>query len=213
MSQHSDPERQAGTLILSQLKMFNEAVVYFEQHLSPAFFKSMDRCIDRFVKDNNWVGKINYEQKGYFWLAHPDWVIEGENCKCWFADYVTVSEGNDFLLAVLTGTGTEKGKFGFELKINHGYFGNAKNIASHVSNAPELYRSELRGLGFVEQDKGGYFYPVTIDQTLLKACWLDNGSFPVEHELFSPLRMALKAVLQSTKIINAIFIPEVSNTN
>lgn len=37
MNPHSDAERQAGILILSQLKMFNEAVVYFEQHLSPAF--------------------------------------------------------------------------------------------------------------------------------------------------------------------------------
>lgn len=34
MNPHSDAERQAGILILSQLKMFNEAVVYFEQHLS-----------------------------------------------------------------------------------------------------------------------------------------------------------------------------------
>ncbi|SWE73775.1 Uncharacterised protein [Klebsiella pneumoniae] len=33
MNPHSDAERQAGILILSQLKMFNEAVVYFEQHL------------------------------------------------------------------------------------------------------------------------------------------------------------------------------------
>ena len=65
MNPHSDAERQAGILILSQLKMFNEAVVYFEKHLSPAFWKSFDQCVERFMKDNSWVGKANYEHQDY----------------------------------------------------------------------------------------------------------------------------------------------------
>ena len=104
MNPHSDAERQAGILILSQLKMFNEAVVYFEKHLSPAFWKSFDQCVERFMKDNSWVGKANYEHQDYCWLAHPAWVIEGVNCKYWFekegANKQVISSQADSLIKI-----------------------------------------------------------------------------------------------------------------
>lgn len=208
MNQHSDVERQAGTLILSQLKMFNEAVVYFEQHLSPAFWKSFDQCIERFMKDKNWTGKANYERQDYCWLAHPGWVIEGVNCKCWFESSSTVSKGNDYILAVLTGTGTEQGQFGFEFKLNAGYFGGVKKIANYANTIQQSYREQLHELGLLDQGKGNYFLPVTIESNLLTECWKEYGEFPVEHEVFSPLRTVLEKLLQATKILDAIFFSE-----
>ncbi|MEP9306824.1 hypothetical protein ABKU01_01115 [Enterobacter cloacae] len=208
MNPHSDAERQAGILILSQLKMFNEAVVYFEQHLSPAFWKSFDQCVERFMKDNSWVGKANYEHQDYCWLAHPAWVIEGVNCKYWFENSLTVTEGSDYILAVLTGTGTEQGQFGFEFKLNAGYFGGVKKIASYASNVQQTYREQLQTLGLLEQGKGNYFLPVTIEPNLLTECWKEHGEFPVEHEVFFPLQTALDKLLQSTKILDAIFLSE-----
>jgi hypothetical protein len=208
MNPHSDTERQAGILLLSQLKMFNEAVVYFEQHLSPAFWKSFDKCIERFIKDHSWAGKANYEHQNYCWLAHPCWVIEGVNCKYWFENSSTVSEGNDYTLAVLTGTGTEQGHFGFEFKLNNGYFGGVKKIASYTNNIQQQYREQVQNLGLVDQGKGRYFLPVIIDPNLLTECWKEYGEFPVEHEVFSPLRIALETLLQSTKILDAIFLTE-----
>ncbi len=205
MNQHNDAERQAGILILSQLKMFNEAVVYFEQHLSPAFWRSFDQCVERFMKDNNWAGKANYEHQDYCWLAHPSWVIEGVNCKYWFENISTVSEGNDYILSVLTGTGTEQGQFGFEFKLNAGYFGGAKKIANYAGTIQQSYREQLQCLGLEDQGKGNYFIPVIIDPTLLTECWRVYGGFPVEHEAFSPLRTALEKLLQSTKILDAVF--------
>ncbi|AVT60023.1 MULTISPECIES: hypothetical protein [Pectobacterium] len=208
MNQHSDAERQAGTLILSQLKMFNEAVVYFEQHLSPAFWKSFDQCIERFMKDNNWAGKANYEHQDYCWLSHPGWVIEGVNCKYWFENSSTVSDGADYILAVLTDTGTEQGQFGFEFKLNTGYFGGVKKIASYANNIQQSYRKQLQDLGFLDQGKGNYFLPVTIEYNLLTECWKEYGEFPVENEVFSPLRAALETLLRSTKVLDAIFSSE-----
>lgn len=205
MNLHSDAERQAGILILSKLKMFNEAVVYFEQYIIPAFWKSFDQCVERFMNDSNWVGKANYEHQDYCWLAHPTWVIEGINCKYWFENSSTVTDGNDYILAVLTGTGTEQGQFGFEFKLNAGFFGGAKKITSYTLAIQQKHRKQLHELGLVDRGKGGYFHPVTLDPILLTECWREYGEFPVEHEVFSPLRTALEKLLKSTEILDAIF--------
>lgn len=167
MNPHSDAERQAGILILSQLKMFNEAVVYFEQHLSPAFWKSFDQCVERFMKDNNWVGKANYEHQDYCWLAHPAWVIEGVNCKYWFENSSTVTDGNDYILAVLTGTGTEQGQFGFEFKLNAGFFGGARKLTSYTSTIQQQYREQLRELGLLDKGKVTIFFLLSLIQNYL----------------------------------------------
>ncbi|WP_279205051.1 hypothetical protein [Obesumbacterium proteus] len=208
MNPHNDAERQAGILILSQLKKFNEAVVYFEQHLSPAFWKSFDQCVERFMKDNNWVGKANYEHQDYCWLAHPAWVIEGVNCKYWFENSSTVTDGVDYILAVMTGAGTEQGQFGFEFKLNVGFFGGARKLTSYTGAIQKQHREQLHELGLVDKGKGSYFLPVIIDPKLLTECWKEHGEFPVEHEAFSLLRIALETLLQSTKILDAIFSSE-----
>ncbi|AIU71607.1 hypothetical protein AT03_03805 [Hafnia alvei FB1] len=208
MNPHSDAERQAGILILSQLKMFNEAVVYFEQHLSPAFWKSFDQCVERFMKDNNWAGKANYEHQDYCWLAHPGWVLEGISCKYWFQNSSTVGKENDYFLAVLTGTGTEQGQLGFEFKLNTGHFGGVKKTANYVNTMEQSYREELQELGMLDHGKGNYFLPVAIEPNILTECWREHGEFPVEHEVFSPLRKTLEMLLQSTKVLDAIFSSE-----
>ncbi|MEI7369378.1 hypothetical protein WCT94_17255 [Pectobacterium sp. 1950-15] len=63
-------------------------------------------------------------------------------------------------------------------------------------------------LGFLDQGKGNYFLPVTIEPHLLTECWQDYGEFPVEHEVFSPLRAALETLLHSTEVMDAIFSSE-----
>lgn len=71
MVQYNDAQRQAGRLILLYLNIFNEAVVFSEQHIIFAFWKVFDQCIERFIKVNNLAGASNYEQREYLWFAHP----------------------------------------------------------------------------------------------------------------------------------------------
>lgn len=205
MNKLSETERQAGVQLLSHLKMFNEAVVYFEQHLDPAFWKSFDKCIDRFIKSNDLAGDANYEHKSYCWLAPKNWVIENNNWKYWFATRTTVDEELDYTLAVLTGTGTEQGNFGFEFKVNVALFGGARNLTSFNNSILVEHKKQLKDLGLEDRGKGNYFLPVMIDSKVLVDCWALNGEFPVEHEVFSPLRSALETLLESTKILDVMF--------
>lgn len=205
MNKHSDSERQAGVELLSQLKMFNEAVVYFEQHLDPAFWKSFDQCIDRFIKNNNFAGDADYENKDYCWLAPKNWLIDDDNCKYYFATSTTVDEEFDYTLAVLTGKGIEQGNFGFEFKLNTAHFGGARNLASFNNSIPVEHKKQLKDLGLEDRGKGNYFLPVMIDSKVLADCWALHGEFRVEHEVFSPLRNALETLLKSTEMLDAMF--------
>ncbi|HDT0721189.1 TPA: hypothetical protein QIB97_002244 [Proteus mirabilis] len=205
MNKHSDAERQAGVQLFLHLKMFNEAIVYFEQHIEPAFWKSFDKCIDRFIKNNNWAGDADYENKGYCWLAKNDWVIENDNCKYWFETRTTVDEELDYTLAVLTDQGTEQGNFGFEFKLNAAYLGGAKKLANSTNSISQEYKEQLKALGLEDRGKGNYFLPVILDPQLLADCWALNGEFPVEHEIFSPLRNALEILFESTNTLDNMF--------
>lgn len=209
MTQYNDAERQAGTMILSELKMFNESVVFFEKHIAPAFWKGLDQCIERFVKTNNWNGVVEFTQKEYVWVAPPGWMIEDDNYKCWFT--FIFPEGDDLLLAVISGTQTgetEKEKFGFQFKLNVGGLGGIKKRNDCVSNIDQQYSKELEGMNFRNQGKGYFFLPIRIDTNQLSECWKEYGAFPEDHEVFAPLRLALEKLLKSVDIFDAIFFSE-----
>jgi len=118
MTQYNDMERQAGTLILSQLKMFNEAVVFFERHIEPAFWKGFDQCVEHFIKTNNWLGSAKFAQKEYLWIAPASWKTGPKQWKSWFDSYNTTKEGFDYHLSVITQANTEQGEFGFLFKLD-----------------------------------------------------------------------------------------------
>ncbi|MCW2482732.1 hypothetical protein J5224_27050, partial [Candidatus Symbiopectobacterium sp. NZEC135] len=96
MTSSTKEERLAGTLILSQFKMFNEAVVVFEKQIEPAFWKGFDRCIQRFIKDNGWEGEVGFVPKGYCWLAPKAWKLEGGDWKYWFETHTRGDDSVDY---------------------------------------------------------------------------------------------------------------------
>lgn len=205
MAKFNDIERQAGTLILSNLKMFNEAVVAFEKYINPAFWKGFDLCVERFKKENNWAGKIEMAQKDYLWLAPPDWVIEDDECKYWFENDVTTSEGRDFYLAVLTQSHTEQGAFGFQFKLSTGWLGGTRKINAYLNSTDQKYRTQLVELGFEDQGKGNFFLPVRLDINQIADCWKEHGAFPTEHEVFIPLHHTLEKLTKFVTIFDATF--------
>ena len=83
-----------------------------------------------------------------------------------------------------------------------------EQLFSYTSAIQQQHREQLKELGLLDKGESSYFLPVIIDPKLLTECWKDYGEFPVEHEAFSPLRTALETLLQSTKVLNAIFSSE-----
>ncbi len=163
MSPTNNEERQAGTLLLSQFKMFNEAVVVFEQQIDPAIYK-------------------------YF-----------------YESFSTSSDEVDYELALLTGCGTRQEQFGFRFLPSKAIFGPDRRLKAIASNIDQTARIELSKFKFQDLGKGAFFLPVTLDLALMAECWQENGEFPPDHALFTPLRSALETLEKAVPIFDAIF--------
>ncbi|HCT3785149.1 MULTISPECIES: hypothetical protein [Morganellaceae] len=205
MTKFNDIERQAGTLMLSNLKMFNEAVVTFEQYIDPAFWKGFDLCVERFKKENNWAGEIGMAQKDYLWLAPSSWVIETDNCKYWFENDSITSEDGNYYIALLTQSHIGQGAFGFKFKLAPSWFGGTRKMNTYINSTDQKYRTQLVELGFQDQGKGNFFLPLTLDINQMAECWKEHGAFPTEHEVFIPLHHSLEKLAKSVAIFDSTF--------
>lgn len=203
MSPLNNEERKAGTLLLSQFTLFNEAAVFFKQQIDPAIWKGIDLCASEFIKKKRWNGIADYARSGFFWLAPDQWKINDTDYKYFYESFFVRSDKNDYELALLTGSSTGQGQFGFRFLPSKTFFGSDKNlkgIASNIDQASRIALSKFQDLG-----KGAFFLPVTLDLALMAACWQKNGEFPPEHELFAPLRSALETLEEAVQIFNTIF--------
>lgn len=200
MNQFNNEERQAGVLILSNLKMFNEAQVYFTEYIDPAFWQGFDSCVERFIKDKGWTGEANFKENAYCKLAQPDW--DSESNKCYYEITDTGTEEN-YYLAIMCNMGTEQGRLGFQFYLDNKYFGGINKIKKSTHSI-QRYSNQLKSLGFIDQGKCSYFIPIILDANLLAECWKENGSFPENHEVFSPLKDVLEKLYKSAEIIDNI---------
>ncbi|MDU6685773.1 MAG: hypothetical protein E6470_19400 [Enterobacteriaceae bacterium] len=204
MAIYNEEERKAGTLLLSQFKMFNEATVMFETHIEPSFWKGFDRCIDEFVRAVEWAHEINYADNEYSWLAPQSWEVENDSWRYWFETYNTAMQEADFTLALLTGNGTEDAEMGFRFTLAERYFGKGKKRAVYVSERiGSQYYSTLGTLGFRDLNDGNFFLPVHLDLNIIAACWQEHGEFPHDHAVFSPLCAALRILKEAALVFEA----------
>ena len=204
MSPLNNEERQAGTLLLSQFKMFNEAVVVFEQQINPAIWRGIDLCAGEFIKARCWDGKADYAESETFWFAPKAWKVDADH-KYFYESFSTRSDEVDYELALLTGCATKQGQFGFRFQLSKAIFGPDKKLKAIASNIDQASRIALSKLTFQDLGKGAFFLPVTLDLALMAECWKENGEFPPDHELFAPLRNALETLEKAVPIFDAIF--------
>ena len=205
MSPTNNEERQAGTLLLSQFKMFNEAVVVFEQQIDPAIWKGIDLCAAAFIKERAWEGETDIAESGTFWFAPKLWMTDDAVYKYFYESFSNHNNEVDYELALLTGCGTKQGQFGFRFLPSKAIFGPDRRLKAIASNIDQAARIKLSKLKFQDLGKGAFFLPVTLDLSLMAECWQENGEFPADHELFAPLRSALETLEEAFPIFDDIF--------
>ncbi|WP_312455359.1 hypothetical protein [Pseudescherichia sp.] len=205
MSPINIEERQAGNLLLSQLKMFNEATVFFKRQVNPAIWRGIDLCANELINKEKWNGEADYARSGVFWFAPDEWKINGTDYKYFYESFFVRSDKDDYELALLTGCREEQAQFGFRFHPSKTFFGSYKTLSAMASNIDQAFRIRLKNMDFRDLGKGAFFLPVTLDLALMAKCWQENGEFPPEHELFTPLRSALETLEEAVPIFNAIF--------
>ncbi|MBW7983914.1 hypothetical protein [Enterobacillus tribolii] len=194
--------RAAGALILSKMRMFNEAVVFMEQTLGPALSKGFDICIGKFIKENQWIGKVAMENDTC-WIAPNRWKNDDGGSRAWFEIHWHESGEKDYWLATLTGNGTESGEFGFLFDLDRNSFG-GKSFNQYAKSIKSADVERLEKLGFNSLGKGKFFLPLHLDGELLAQCWQEYGEFPHDDDVFGPLRYALNVLAESVPIFDQI---------
>ena len=81
-------EKKAGALILSQIEMFNEAIVLFTETVEPEIFGCIDNIVQDFIEKNSqWSGKADFKQNQTCFLALEDWKSKKHSIKPSSSDY------------------------------------------------------------------------------------------------------------------------------
>lgn len=202
-------ERKAGELILSQLGMFNEAMVLYGTVIEPAIFKGIDECVENFVHDSEWIGKSHLGPDGS-WVAPKTWLNnQGEEepeRNAWF-EIDVIESHDDYWPALFCGAGTRGGQAGFLFKVNNRIFGGLNPWKKYVNSiiTGELM-AQLSKLGFKKWgDKNEFFFlPVLLDNKVLAQSWLDYGEFTKDDESLAPLNEALEKLKQAAPIFDQI---------
>jgi len=207
MTYYNDEERQAGALLFSQLKMFNQAAVVFENHITPAFCKGFDQRVKQFVLASGWHGESNIEDNNYLWISPASWYVSEDKCKCWFENYQTDCREEDYLLAVLTHNATEKTTYGFRLTLDNSIYGGVRNLKHYANEKTRPVLEKLATMGFEDHGKGNFFLPLYLDVGQLSECWLEYGKFPAEHPLFDPLTDVLTKLKDAVPLFDEILVP------
>ena len=202
--------REAGTLILNQLKIFNDSVVYFEQVLSPAVLSGIDSCIEAFCdKNDNWKGEFNLaDENEACWLQPITWIItqsdnDPENKASFYIDYINDDDDIDYRASLFCGVGNTGGEAGFMFDCNKKAFGGKKAWLNHLKKVDKILE-DILALGFKNMNDGNFFLPIKLDSQLLAKTWDDLGKFKNDDECFQPINEALETLEKSVPFFDVL---------
>jgi len=201
-------ERKAGALILSNLGMFNESVVLFENVVQPTILKSIDYMIETFAKENSFDGVFDLAgDDTTCWLAAPGWKNEDYDYKAHFKIEV-INGDKDYWVALFCKQGSEGGEVGFMFDIkNTKQFGGRIKWNAYIKNINQDTVFELENHGFKYQGKGKFFLPIYLNANEIKAAWEEYGDEnPKDFAEYclSPLLAALQAILKNRHMFDEI---------
>lgn len=197
--------RKAGSIILANLAMFNEAVVLFENEIQPQFLLELDKAIESWTKEQEWFGQFeeHTDDNGQTWLLPQEWLddkAEDENyVQARFTLGFSNGDSNAYYLADLCNVGQDE--MGFIFQVKYGEFGGKTAWNKFAKSVPISIVESLRGLGFNDYGKGVFFIPIKLNPSLLASAW-ENEDY---EELMQPVIVVLENIKQSVAIFNELF--------
>lgn len=204
-------ERKAGALILSNLGMFNESAVIFENIVQLAILKAIDYTVETFAKENELDGEFNLAgDNEECWLSPVTWNISDPQEDAFYKasfDIKRINGDKDYLVALFCKQGSEGGEVGFVFDIDPKQFGGRATWNSYIKNINQDIVSKLEKAGFKHQGKGKFFLPVHLDVIEIKAAWEEYGDENTEDfagDCLAPLQSALQTIQANCGLFDEI---------
>lgn len=192
--------RNAGSVILANLAMFDEATLLFESQISPAFLQTFDKVINEFAKKENWFVQASFADDEECWFALPNWNIGTQkkyDYSAWLVIENCSDEDNSFYLANLCGIGDA---LGFKFRVEAKHFGGVKKWNNFYLKIGADFQSALAELGFSEQKNGEFFIAIKLDLQKVVQAWEDKAY----DEAMQPVIEVLEKIKLAMPIFNEL---------
>jgi hypothetical protein len=196
--------KKAGSLILSNVGMFNEAHLLLTK-IDEEIFEEIDKIIEEWAISNGWEGNFEWSGDG-LWTYPPIFAKkdeegeEGEEREpfAYFSFFRRDdSASNSFWIADLCKQGQTD--FGFRFVAEHNLFGGKTKWNAYCRNLSES-ASQLPMIGFVDEGKGSWFLPIQIDKNAL-ASGYENDAY---DKVFEPITQALDKIKSCVQIFDEV---------
>jgi hypothetical protein len=204
--------KKSGEFILNNLQILNEAVCFFEKHISPKVLHGIDNCIKKFANENDWSGNFQLEEKYDNWLQPKNWKNK-DGLEARFEIKSAESDDDDnYWLALFCKNAHNNCEAGFFFGVETRHFGGKRAWDAHVRIIPEEQKNRLYEIGF-KQFEGHFFLPITLSSAELAKSWLAEDPFTTDDECFEPLRTELEKLKQSIPIFEEIMASSLEQKN
>ncbi len=207
----SEVSYKAGSVVLENFTLFNEAVMYFESAVQPKFLEAFDSVVSSFIEQEKWFGNADFKEEQDSWFALPSWnmgTVEDYDHMIWMAvDYPYSSESEvdgTYKLADLCGIGCA---IGFSLNIQYRCFGGVRKWNDFYTKVSADFQGRLADLGFSELKKGEFFIPLQLDLQQIVQAW-EVQAF---EEAMQPVISALESVKKAMPIFDELLQKAKSN--
>jgi hypothetical protein len=203
MSDPTNSDIELDVLLIENLADLDLAAQRITQSVEPAIYKAIDAELDKFARDNDWIGQIDDSyHNSVTWFGPRNWLPvsaklaegdEQDRCQFTFEGLLTDTYkgivGEDwFLLTRLLALGNGKAGFRWrQLVSTKGRWRRLLRDRTAVINA-------LQENGFsYEESEGSFYLPFRLDKDELVKAFRDEAP----ANALGPLRAALQTILNS----------------
>jgi hypothetical protein len=162
--------RDAGALILRNLKIFNDAAVFVETNMQPEIFGHINDAIKAFSETNGWTGSYSYLD-GDCWTAPKNWTLTNESNAAWFWFCTEDDDGPDEGFDISDICGLTSNCTGFRFNIYTSVTGRKRKTAALTQEFHKEVSPKMGKIGFRPLSASSYFLPVTLDAEQLATAW------------------------------------------
>jgi hypothetical protein len=191
-----DSKNSAAVLIIKNLVLFTDALMYFESEVQPRVFREIDDLHSGFIKNQGWVGQVGYMGRDDgSWMMPYDWKSEDGEDLFWFG-FEDLSTDDRPELAVICGLADAP--FAFFFRVGHRCFGGKKKFQALYEPHQAYLQKELSAIGFTVHANGEFSYAVNLDLAQLADGWAEDDL----TSALEPIGKGLEKIKQAADVLS-----------
>lgn len=160
---------RAGAIILRNLRLFDQATLFFERKLDVALSEAVDLHVRSWLDQHGWRGQTKVTSSFEdLWVCPPAWMESEDDPFATFELRPQSDKSDSFELADLCGVGSTH--YGFRFVVKHSWFGGKSGWNSALKNL-QAQIDAISNAGWISEGRGMFFRPVQLSPDKLASAW------------------------------------------